>query len=178
LGFDDAQLRPGGAGVVKLFAVELVVLVEGLADVHPHGGEPVAAGGVAGAAVGDPLVDAFVVEVSTLDELIAVYGEPAFCKIDVEGFEAAVLAGLTRPIRTLSFEYVPSAHDAALVALDNVARLGGYVYNYSHGETMRLASARWLEAADLVRHFEHLRPRGRPGDIYARLRRGDDERLL
>jgi hypothetical protein len=40
----------------------------------------------------------------------------------------------------LSFEYVPSAHDAALVALDNVARLGGYVYNYSHGETMRLAS--------------------------------------
>src|SRR5947207_219843 len=34
---------------------------------------------------------------TTLDALIGEHGPPAFAKIDVEGFEAAVLAGLSRP---------------------------------------------------------------------------------
>ncbi|MDM4777808.1 FkbM family methyltransferase [Micromonospora sp. b486] len=81
------------------------------------------------------------VPVVTLDDLIARHGVPAFCKVDVEGFEVDVLAGLSRPVRGLSFEYLPPAHDAALAALDLVERLGatagGYRYNYSPVETMR-----------------------------------------
>ncbi|HEX6873287.1 MAG TPA: FkbM family methyltransferase [Micromonosporaceae bacterium] len=114
------------------------------------------------------------VEVTTLDELIADHGEPAFCKIDVEGFEVEVLAGLSRPVRALSFEYLPMAHEAALAALDRVERLGsaagGYEYNYSPIETMRMASTRWLDPAALVHLLERFRPLGRSGDVYARLR--------
>lgn len=114
------------------------------------------------------------VDVTTLDDLIAAHGVPAFCKIDVEGFEVDVLAGLTQPLPALSFEYLPPAHDATLAALDHVERLGadagGYVYNYSPVETMRLASDQWLDAAELVRLLERHRPLGRSGDVYARTR--------
>jgi FkbM family methyltransferase len=110
------------------------------------------------------------VPVTTLDELIAEHGEPAFCKIDVEGFEAEVLAGLSRPVRALSFEYLPMAHEAALAVLGQVESLGDYVYNYSPVETMRWARTSWLSAAELVKLLGEIRPTGRSGDVYARLR--------
>ncbi|GAA2401616.1 hypothetical protein GCM10010191_06130 [Actinomadura vinacea] len=120
------------------------------------------------------------VEVTTLDDLIEAHGEPAFCKIDVEGFEADVLAGLSRPLRALSFEYVPSAHDASMEVLETVERLGasagGYLYNYSPVETMRFVREHWFDAAELTRILERIRPMGRSGDVYARLRRPDGDR--
>jgi FkbM family methyltransferase len=110
------------------------------------------------------------VEVVTLDDLIARYGMPAFVKVDVEGFEFDVLAGLSHPVPALSFEYLPPAHDAALAVLDSVQQLGEYRYNYSPIETMRLASDEWLDAAALAGLLDRYRPLGRSGDVYAKLR--------
>jgi FkbM family methyltransferase len=109
------------------------------------------------------------VDVVTLDDLVATYGEPAFCKIDVEGSEADVLAGVTRPLRALSFEYLPAAHDLALAALDRVDRLGDYRYRYSPVETMQFTSEEWLDSDGLRAVLDQVRPLGRSGDVYARL---------
>ena len=58
-------------------------------------------------ASGGEWADHAVVPVTTLDALIDRYGLPAFCKIDVEGFEEAVVRGLSRPIPSVSFEFTP-----------------------------------------------------------------------
>jgi FkbM family methyltransferase len=113
------------------------------------------------------------VEVVTLDDLVMAYGTPSFCKVDVEGFEAEVLSGLSSPVTALSFEYLPPAHEAGMAALAQVERLGaavgGYEYNYSSVETLRFAAEEWLDAAGLERLLDRIRSQGRSGDVYARL---------
>jgi hypothetical protein len=72
----------------------------------------------------------------------------------------------------LSFEYLPPTHERSLAVLERVQELGAYRYNYSPVETMRFASDRWLDAAELVELLERVRPMGRSGDVYARLAGG------
>jgi hypothetical protein len=103
----------------------------------------------------------------TLQSLVERYGEPAFVKVDVEGFEAEVLAGLETPIRGLSFEYVPATRDIALDCVERLAQLAQYRYNWSVGETHRLCNAHWLDAAGMRALLIEL-PKGAPsGDVYA-----------
>lgn len=108
------------------------------------------------------------VEMRTLDGLIAEYGEPAFIKIDVEGHEAAVLAGLSTPVRALSFECVPVARELALDCIARLSELGDYGYNYSRGESHRLALGEWLDARGIERFIAGLPEGSGSGDVYAR----------
>jgi FkbM family methyltransferase len=110
------------------------------------------------------------VPVTTLDELIARYGEPSFCKIDTEGHDLEVLRGLSRPLRALSFEYVPPALDVALACLERLALLGTYEFNWSRGESMHLRWAEWVDAATVTGYLRAYPAQGNPGDVYARLR--------
>lgn len=109
------------------------------------------------------------VPVITLDQLIAQYGVPAFCKIDVEGYELAVLRGLSQPLAGISFEYVPATKALALDCMARLQTLGNYVYNWSVGEQHRWQSKHWRTAAELCAMIEGLTVNDKSGDIYARL---------
>jgi FkbM family methyltransferase len=111
------------------------------------------------------------VETTTLDLLIARWGMPAFVKIDVEGAEPEVLAGLTRAVPALSFEYVPSAPGEVRACVDRMSALGDYLFNWSVGESFKLESRTWLSGDELMAALETPRGRLRSGDVYARLRR-------
>jgi len=111
--------------------------------------------------------DAVEVETTTLDALIARHGEPAFIKIDIEGGELAALAGLTRAVRVVSYEFLPQALTATAACADRLGALGPYRFNWALGESHVLASAEWLTADAFIDRLAATAPT-RHGDVYAR----------
>jgi len=107
------------------------------------------------------------VPVTTLDALIAAHGVPAFVKIDVEGFEADVLAGLSRALPTLSFEFTTIQRDVAMACLARIAALGSYRFDVALGESQRLELGRWVTTEEMRRHIEALPHSANSGDVYA-----------
>lgn len=77
-------------------------------------------------------------ECVTMDYLIERYGVPAFAKIDVEGGEVGVLAGLSQPLQALSFEVHQFSPSKTEACIDRLAQLGEYVYTYSALESFVL----------------------------------------
>lgn len=112
--------------------------------------------------------NAVTVKVTTLDDLIARYGAPQFCKIDVEGFELEVLRGLSQPLRALSFEYIGAASELAIACVERLAALGDYTFNWSPGEQHRWQASHWLTAGETIQWLAGLHADAGSGDIYAR----------
>lgn len=109
------------------------------------------------------------VETTTLDRLIDRYGVPAFIKIDVEGAEPQVLAGLSRPAAALAFEYLPEDLGRTQQCVERLRMLAPYRFNWSVGETGRLSSTDWITADELLSALGTPDIRRRSGDVYARL---------
>ncbi len=113
------------------------------------------------------------VRVTTLDDLISVFGAPAFTKIDVEGHEHEVLEGLSTALPALSLEVVSELASQAIACIDTLEKLGRYTFAYSPGETFVYAWAGETEtrARTLVSGLAA----GEFGDLYAFLMPGRDE---
>jgi len=111
------------------------------------------------------------VEVTTLDRLIDEFGEPVFIKIDVEGYESEVLAGLSRPVRALSIEWTPELAENTRACLRHLASLGDYEFNLSWGESMRFNRPQWRSLESMMAVVDEFEGESHQfGDVYARIR--------
>lgn len=109
------------------------------------------------------------VPITTIDALIARHGMPAFIKIDVEGFEAEVLAGLGQPVQALSFEFTLIQRDIACACIERCSTLGYPRFNAILGESHQFAHQDWIDAKAIARWLDALPPEANSGDVYARL---------
>jgi FkbM family methyltransferase len=106
------------------------------------------------------------VAVTTLDTLMARHGRPAFIKLDVEGFEAEALHGMSRAVPALSFEFTTIQRDVALACIERCSVLGYSRFNAALGESQTLVSD-WVNAGDIARWLMELPQSANSGDIYA-----------
>ena len=107
-----------------------------------------------------------IVPVTTLDNLIGHYGIPAFCKIDVEGYELEVLGGLSQKIGAVSVEYSPWIMGPTVDCIRRLEELGYREFRSSSGETMMWTESDWIGADEMCAHMKL--PIIEFGDVYAR----------
>lgn len=95
------------------------------------------------------------IKMTTMDKLIEQYGTPAFCKIDVEGYEYDVLKGLSKPLKGLSLEYIVPENTQVLVdCITHLSNLGSVECNFSYGESMKYNLPKWKSGKEMIDYVQ------------------------
>jgi FkbM family methyltransferase len=105
------------------------------------------------------------VKVSTLDAIAAKHGVPKFIKIDVEGFEDNVLAGMQFAPSAVSFEFHFELLDIAKSCLQNPV-FAGYQFNYLIAMNPELEFSKPASANELIETLSKLKCSEEFGEIF------------
>ncbi len=116
---------------------------------------------------GQAWTDTLRVPLTTLDALIARHGAPRFIKIDVEGYEAEVLAGLSHAVPALSFEFTTIQREMGHECIERCQALGFTAFNAALGESQEFVHEEWMKADRISRWLAELPVEANSGDIYA-----------
>jgi FkbM family methyltransferase len=109
------------------------------------------------------------IDVTTLDELIAQHGRPAFIKLDVEGYEYEALKGLSRPVPCICFEFTPEFIDSTRNCVNHLAQIGPVDFNYClEGTPTSFELPQWTPASEMGKVLKTLASQEQAGDMYAR----------
>ena len=106
---------------------------------------------------------------TTLDDLIKIYGVPKYIKIDVEGFELDVLLGLSQKAGIISFEFTSEFLDQTINCLNHLKKIGYQEYNFSIGERRKFYT-HWSNTEDLIQELRNEITNDKLlwGDVYCR----------
>jgi FkbM family methyltransferase len=106
------------------------------------------------------------VEITTLDQLIDTFGTPAFCKIDVEGYELEALRGLTRAIPVISIEYQASALERTLECVRYLSRFGNARVNFTPYDDSQFLFEEWTDLSRLEERLQEVLAETPWGDLF------------
>jgi FkbM family methyltransferase len=89
------------------------------------------------------------VQLTTLDKLIGVYGIPHYIKIDVEGYEYEVLRGLTHQINLISFEFtLPEQIEKTILCLEYLNKMNNNIecnYALETNKNLEWCLKQWVD---------------------------------
>jgi FkbM family methyltransferase len=115
------------------------------------------------------------VRTTTLDNAIAEFGVPEFCKIDVEGFEPEVMRGLSYPISAVTLEYhnrdnkdIHAMNECIDVMVDRFGKRK-YMINLTGQEEALLLLSRWVPIEEFKNLFPSCARGNLWGDLFIRL---------
>jgi FkbM family methyltransferase len=149
--------RPHWAGVPAALGKQPAI--EALHEFHWHGLASLVPGWQ------DRATSTQFVPVVTLEAAILRFGLPFYIKIDVEGFETDVLAGLPRAVPLVSFEFFTDDRGVprARACVERLLALGFDRFNVTAGEGTAFLFPRWQPVREFFRIF--------PGELRAAMYR-------
>lgn len=110
-----------------------------------------------------------IVQITTLDKLIDMYGKPHFCKIDVEGYEYEVIKGLSKNINYISLEFTYELLNNTIKIIEHMSSLGKIELNYMQGLTLGMSYKDWVEPSVMIL-FLKSSPKDSIGDVFFRFK--------
>lgn len=107
------------------------------------------------------------VSVQTLDDLIARFGVPDYCKIDTEGYEWSILSALTHRIPLIEFEFTGGFIAETLQIIEKLDD-GNTRFNYVRNENLRFQLSDWVSAQEMKNIIQSLPQPRLHGNIFVK----------